>query len=73
MPLNVFVIPWDAGAAVLLPEGRVVERDRDTPLNKDFYQNLKAQGWWMLRRRFEATHRAIRGYRHPQRELSPRA
>ena len=28
---------------------------RDTPLNKDFYTNLKAQGWWQLRRRFEKT------------------
>lgn len=29
--------------------------------NKDFFQNLKAQQWWGLRRRFEATHRAING------------
>jgi hypothetical protein len=27
-------------------------------LNKDFYQNLKAQAWWSLRRRFELTWRA---------------
>jgi hypothetical protein len=28
-------------------------------LNKDFYQNLKAQAWWQLRRRFEKTHRCV--------------
>lgn len=59
MPRNVFLVPWDAGAGVLQPEGRVVEFDRDSPRNKDFYANLKAQGWWMLRRRFENTYRAI--------------
>lgn len=51
--------PWNAGAGPLNPEGRVVEGDRNSPLNKDFYMNLKAQGWWMLRRRFEKTYRAI--------------
>jgi phage terminase large subunit len=25
----------------------------ESPLNKDFYTNLKAQAWWELRRRFE--------------------
>lgn len=27
--------------------------------NKDFFANRKAQGWWRLRQRFQATHRAI--------------
>lgn len=59
MPEGIRFIPWDAGAAVLWPDRRVIEDDRDTPLNKDFYQNLKAQGWWGLRIRFENTHRAV--------------
>ncbi len=59
MPKGLRLIPWDAGAGVIDPEGRVVEHDKDSPLNKDFYQNLKAQGWWMLRRRFELTYRAV--------------
>ena len=50
---------WNAGAAVLHPDRRIEPDDPDTPLNKDFYHNLKAQGWWQLRRRFEKTHRAV--------------
>lgn len=52
--------PWNAGAGVLNPDKRVEPGDNKTPLNKDFYRNLKAQGNWQLRRRFEKTHRAIR-------------
>jgi phage terminase large subunit len=44
---------------VLNPDRRVEPDDRDTPLNKDFYTNLKAQGWWQLRRRFKRTHRCV--------------
>jgi len=53
------VIPWDAGAAPLNPERHIIEDDYNTPLNKDFYTNLKAQGWWELRSRFEKTYRAV--------------
>lgn len=59
MPSGVVLRPWDAGDKVQDPEGRVIEGDKDSPLNKDFYTNLKAQGWWQLRRRFELTYRAI--------------
>lgn len=59
LPSGVRLVPWNAGAEVQYPEGRVVERDKDSPLNKDFYANLKAQAWWQLRRRFERTWRAI--------------
>lgn len=59
MPAGVKLRPWDAGAPVLHPEGRVIEGDDDSPRNKDFYTNLKAQAWWQLRRRFELTWRAI--------------
>jgi phage terminase large subunit len=38
----------------------VIPRDRASPLNKDFYANLKAQAWWQLRLRFERTWRAVR-------------
>jgi phage terminase large subunit len=53
-------VPWNAGAGVLKPDDRVEPGDTKTPLNKDFYFNLKAQGNWQLRRRFEKTHRAIK-------------
>jgi phage terminase large subunit len=70
MPKGVRFIPWDAGATPLWGEKRVIEDDRDTPLWKDFCQNIKAQGWWLLRRRFENTHKAVtEGARFPIDEM----
>lgn len=65
MPKEIRLIPWDAGAEVLFPDNHVVQTDdgrddKNSPINKDFYGNLKAQAWWQLRRRFERTYRAIR-------------
>lgn len=59
MPKGIIFYPWNAAAEVLKPEGRVIEHDKDSPINKDFYGNLKAQAWWQLRRRFEKTYRAL--------------
>jgi len=59
MPSGIRFVPWDAGAAVQNPNQNVEPHDKDTPINKDFYTNLKAQGWWQLRRRFEKTYRAV--------------
>jgi phage terminase large subunit len=59
VPKGVYFMPWNAGAGVLHPDKRIDPTDHDTPLNKDFYTNLKAQAWWQLRRRFEKTHRAV--------------
>ena len=64
MPKTVTLVPWNAGAAVLDPDGRVVIKpngvgDKESPLNIDFYTNLKAQAWWQLARRFERTWRAL--------------
>ncbi len=59
MPRNINLEPWCAAASPLNPEGYVIENDRKSPKNKDFYANLKAQAWWMLRRRFEKTWRAV--------------
>jgi phage terminase large subunit len=75
MPANIRLVAWDAGASPLWPDERVVIRDDgtpdpDSPINKDFYGNLKAQGWWSLRRRFERTHRYItQGIRYPVKDL----
>lgn len=52
-------VPWSAGAGVLNPDKHLIDRDKDTPLNKDFFSNLKAQAWWQLRLRFERTHKAV--------------
>lgn len=65
LPKGLHFVPWSAGAAPLNPDDRVIPGDRESPLNKDFYRNLKAQGWWELRRRFERTHKAVTtGERH---------
>lgn len=42
-------------AAVARPDQEDVKGRK----NKDFFKNAKAQGWWALRRRFQATYRAI--------------
>lgn len=59
LPPGVTMVPWDAGAGVLQPDKRVIKGDKESPLNKDFYTNLKAQGWWELRNRFYRTWRAV--------------
>lgn len=53
------IVPWNAAKGVLFPNGRVIRGDKDTPKNVDFFANLKAQGWWKLRCRFEKTYKAI--------------
>lgn len=58
LPSNMALTPWNAGAGVRDPDDHVEPGDQQSPLNKDFYANLKAQAWWQLRRRFERTHRA---------------
>lgn len=58
MPKTVRLCPWNAGAEVLDPDKHVIPKDKDSPLNSDFYANLKAQAWWQLARCMEITHRA---------------
>lgn len=59
MPRGVTFVPWDAGSAPRDKEEHVIPDDTETPLNGDFYENMKAQGWWNLRMRFEKTHKAV--------------
>lgn len=58
-PKGLKMVPWNAGAKVVNGSGRVVANDPASPSNKDFYFNLKAQGWWTLRMRVYLTHMAI--------------
>ena len=70
LPKGLSFSPWSASASPLDPDEHVEPGDEETPLNRDFYDNLKAQGWWQLRRRFEKTHRAItEGIKYHQDEL----
>lgn len=56
--------PWSGGAAVLNPDQRIEPTNPESPRNKNQYQNLKAQGWFSLRKRFENAHKAARGLPH---------
>lgn len=67
---GVSLVPWSAGAKPLNPDQHIDPEDKGTPINKDFYANLKAQAWWQLRRRFEKTWRAVKeGVDFPADEL----
>lgn len=64
-PDNLFFSAWNAAAAVQDPYKPVVEqlpgdnKDKKPILNRDFFGNFKAQGWWALARRFQKTFRAV--------------
>jgi len=63
-------VPWDAGSGVLRPFDRIIPDDDKSPMNKDFYDNLKAQAWWALRTRFYKTFKAkTEGVIYPVDEL----
>lgn len=59
MPNGVTFVSWSAGAKVQWPDKHLIEGDDESPLNKDFFANLKSQAWWQLRLRFERTYRAV--------------
>lgn len=56
-PKTLRLVPWNAGAAPLWPDKRVNPGDKKSPLNEDFFHNLKAQAWWHAARRFQNTWR----------------
>lgn len=58
-PRMIPFIPWNAGAEVLRKFDRVIPDDDESPMNKDFYDNMKAQAWWSLRTRFFKTFKAV--------------
>jgi phage terminase large subunit len=47
--------PFHASGSVIYPD----REDVPGRLNKDMYQNAKAQAWWRLRMRFEKTFKAV--------------
>lgn len=70
LPKGLRINDWNAGAAVLFPEEHMIRGDKNTPLNKDYFLNLKAQAWWQLARRFQRTYRAVmEGTKYPASEL----
>jgi hypothetical protein len=59
LPDGLRLVAWNAGGEVLDPEQRVIPGDPNSVKNRDFFANVKAQGWWQLRLRFERTFRAV--------------
>jgi phage terminase large subunit len=59
VPPGLRIMPWNAASSPLDAEDNLIPGDFFTPLNKDFFLNLKVQGWWRLRTRFEKTYKAV--------------
>lgn len=59
LPSELALIPWNAGSNVINPYDHIIMDDIDSPLNKDFFHNMKAQAWWSLRTRFYKTFKNI--------------
>lgn len=47
--------PWNAGAKVLSPGDRVIKNDPQSPTNKNYFENFKAQAWWSVEQMFRKT------------------
>lgn len=68
--VDIDLIPWNAGAPVVNPYGRIIPDDEQSILNRDFFANMKAQAWWSIRTRFYKTWRAVvHGDEYPADEL----
>ena len=55
------LLPWNGGYAVLDPDARSDPDNRLSPINKNQYQNLKAQAWFAMRRRAHNAYKARNG------------
>lgn len=63
VPETLQIYQWWGSAEVLDKEFNIVPDDDQSPKNEDFYENLKAQGWWRLRAAFKKTHDAVQAKR----------
>ena len=69
-PRDIPFVPWHAGSGVLQPYERIIQDDDESIINKDFFDNLKAQAWWSIRTRFYKTYKAVtEGIIYPVDEL----
>jgi hypothetical protein len=59
LPSNIKFHPWSASAKVLWPDKNILLGDKNSPLNKDYYYNLKAQAWSVVAQRFYKTWQAV--------------
>lgn len=63
-PPGMQLLPWNGGSGVLWPDENTEPDNPRSPLNKDQYQNMKAQGWFWLRKKFENAYKARNGRAH---------
>lgn len=69
-PREFEMVPWNAGSGVIRPYERVIKDDEESPRNRDFFHNFKAQAWWSVRTRIYKTFRAVKdGEVYPPDEL----
>ena len=59
MPEGLSFVAWGAGSRPLFPDDHLIAGDHNSPVNKDYFANIKAQAWWQLRLRFERTFKAV--------------
>lgn len=70
LPPSMRIVPWNGGSEPLDPDKHVILNDKESPLNKDQYLNLKAQSWFRMRMRCYKTWRAVKfGEKYPHAEL----
>lgn len=73
VPPGLIIQPWNAGLTgegLMDANDNIILGDRDTPTNKEYFLNLKIQGWWRVRWRFEKTYKVITmGAYYPPEEL----
>ena len=83
-PQKMKIIPWNAGAQNdglidpdrhIIPasydaDGKYIPEDKESPINREFYANLKSQAWFRLRTRAFKTFQAVeQGIRHAPLEM----
>ena len=56
---DVIYTKFNAAGGVLSKDEPMDEDELNSPLNKDFFANLKAQAWWDVARRFRNTYNAV--------------
>lgn len=59
VPKGINLVAWNAGETCLDPNKPSDPTDKNSPPNRNLYENIKAQGWWMLSQRFYLTYRAV--------------
>lgn len=70
LPRYLTVKPWNAGQSPTNPEQNIIKGDKDSPTNKDYFENVSIQAYHSLAQRFYKTWLAVeKGKDYPSDEL----